>query len=116
MSEARTIRACAGCGALQSYARPVCGVCRGRGFVQRSVPLAGTIYSMTVVSRAPSPRFADAVPYAIGLVRGPSGGLLMLQLQDFRATPAIGDPVSIEATADGFVARPPRPSAEGMPA
>jgi uncharacterized OB-fold protein len=97
------VRACAGCGAWQSYARPVCTFCRGRDFADLVVPLAGTIYSMTTVQRAPSPHFADAVPYTIALIRGPSGGLLMLRLDGFSGLPAIGDPVRIEP---GLVARP----------
>jgi uncharacterized OB-fold protein len=108
MSDASHVRACAGCGAWQSYPRPVCSLCRGRDFADAAVPLPGTIYSMTTVQRAPSPRFADAVPYIIGLIRGPSGGLLMLRLQGFSALPSIGDAVSIEASPDGLVAGPPR--------
>jgi uncharacterized OB-fold protein len=109
------IRACAGCGALQSYPRPVCSVCRSRAFVARAVPLPGTIYSMTMVQRVPSPEFADAVPYTIGLIRGPSGGMLMMQIRGFPTLPSIGDAVSIEATDDGFAAGPPRPDSIDAP-
>jgi uncharacterized OB-fold protein len=102
------VRTCEACGAWQSYARPVCTLCHGRSFFQAGLPLRGEIYSLTVVQRAPAPQFAADVPYTIGLIRGPSGGLLMLQLHDFPTTPGIGDPVWIEEAGDAAVARPRR--------
>ena len=101
-----TIRCCAACGAVQSYKRPLCTLCRGRAFEQRALPLRGEIYSLTVVQRAPSPTFAEAVPYTVALVRGPTDGLLMMQLQDFADPPAIGEIVSIEGTEGLLVGRP----------
>ncbi len=104
MSDPMTVRCCATCGAAQSYPRPLCTLCRGRAFEAQALPFRGEIYSLTTVQRAPSPAFT--APYTIALVRGPSGGLLMMQLQDFAEPPAIGDAVSIEAAGDGMVGRP----------
>jgi uncharacterized OB-fold protein len=98
------IRCCAICGAVQAYARPVCSACHGRQFVLRALPMVGEIYSLTTVQRAPSPAFAP--PYIVALVRGPSGGLLMMQARDFASPPSIGDKVSIEAGDGAMVARP----------
>ncbi len=72
------------------------------------MPVTGEIFSLTVVQRAPTPAFAEAVPYTVALVRGRDGGLLMMQLHDFAETPEIGAPVSIEADGDKMVGRPPR--------
>ncbi len=104
MSDHRTVRCCAACGAVQSYPRPLCTACRGRAFEDRALPMRGEVYSLTVVQRAPSPAFMP--PYTIALVRGPSGGLLMMQLHDFARPPVIGDAVSIEAAEGGLVGRP----------
>jgi len=102
------IRTCQTCGAWQSYPRPVCTICHGRAFMNSPLPQPAKLYSLTTIQRAPSPQFADAVPYTIGLVRGPSGGLLMVQLHNFPTTPEIGDQVSIEASDNGMIARPAR--------
>ncbi len=104
MSDPLTVRCCAACGAVQSYPRPLCTVCRSRAFEDRALPLRGEIYSLTVVQRAPSPAFTP--PYTVALVRGPSGGLLMMQLHDFAEPPVIGDAVSIEAAEGLLVGRP----------
>lgn len=88
-------RACIACHRVQAWSRPVCDGCEGRHFAGCKEPLHGTVYSATTVHRAPSPAFADAVPYAIVLVRADGGGLVMGRARGFSAEPAIGTPVQV---------------------
>ncbi len=86
-------RACVACGRVQAWPRPVCDTCGGRAFSPCPEPLTGTVYSVTEVRRAPSPVFADEVPYVIALVRASAGGMVMGRVRGFPAVPSIGAPV-----------------------
>lgn len=89
--------ACSRCGALRGYPRPLCAVCAARETEQVTLPLEGRVYSITTIYRAPSLTLAQQVPYAIGLVEGLRGGLLLLPFQcDAQQLPLIGDTVFIQ--------------------
>ena len=96
------IRACTACGMIQSWEMPVCRQCGGGDFAACTLPMTAEVYSRTTVSRAPNPAFQEQVPYTVGLLRGPKGGLMLMRLES--DTP-IGGTVTIDAEGDRLVAR-----------
>src|SRR5678815_2532417 len=54
---------CDDCGRYHFYPRTLCPHCSSANLKWTDVSGAGTIYSFTVIHRAPSPAFAAAVPY-----------------------------------------------------
>jgi uncharacterized protein len=58
---------CEDCGHFVHPPRHLCGRCHGSSLHWQPVARTGTLYSYTVVHRAPSPAFAAEVPYAVGL-------------------------------------------------
>ena len=58
---------CLGCQQAFFYPRSVCPRCGSSQIEWRKASGYGVIYSYTVVRRAPSPAFADAVPYVVAL-------------------------------------------------
>jgi len=59
---------CRGCGRVQFYPRALCAGCGATSLEWRRSRGEGTIHTVTVVYRAPSPAFRGDVPYAIALV------------------------------------------------
>jgi uncharacterized OB-fold protein len=68
---------CEACGEFHFYPRPVCPHCGTARFAWADVSGNGTVYSFTVVQRAPSPAFADMVPYVVAIVALDEGPHLM---------------------------------------
>jgi len=71
---------CDACGALHSYPRAACPHCGGE---TRRVPVSGrgTVYSYTVVHRAPTPALRSETPYVIVIVRTAEGPHVMGRLE-----------------------------------
>lgn len=69
--------ACAGCGAAQFYPRGHCTACGSARVSMRRSAGTGTIFSITVVHRPPSPALQPFAPYAIALVDLDEGVRLM---------------------------------------
>lgn len=69
------VQRCTACGHRQHYPRALCTACGSLdlGYVEASG--RGTVYSFTVVRRAPHPAFAP--PYVVALVRLEEGPLLL---------------------------------------
>jgi len=59
---------CRNCGRFNHPPKIVCPRCHGRDFEWKAVEPRGTIYSYTIVHRAPIPAFKAEVPYAVALV------------------------------------------------
>lgn len=72
------VQRCRRCGHHQHYPRMLCLACGGTdvSFVEASG--RGSVYSFTVVHRAPSPAFSP--PYVIALVRLDEGPLMLTQI------------------------------------
>lgn len=68
---------CEACGAAHLYPRPRCPHCGGTRFQAREAIGRGEVTSFSIVHRAPSPEFAEAVPYVVGLVRLDDGPQMM---------------------------------------
>lgn len=102
---------CPACDAAFFYPRPHCPRCFGVDLSWRRYPGTGTIYSYTVVRRAPGPVFAELVPYVVALLDLDGGARMMGNvavetLDDVR----IGAPVTLDFTVvaheDGQVVFP----------
>jgi uncharacterized protein len=76
------IQRCETCGRAQFYPRAYCGGCHGRSLRWEAASGAGTVYSFTVVRRAPSAAFADRVPYVLAIVELAEGPRLMSTVVD----------------------------------
>ena len=68
---------CEACGEFHFYPRPICPHCGTARLAWADVSGNGTVYSFTVVQRAPSPAFADMVPYVVAIVALDEGPHLM---------------------------------------
>jgi uncharacterized OB-fold protein len=62
------LQRCDACGRLQFYPRPSCHWCGAADLTWTDVDGRGTIYSFTVIHRAPYAAFADDVPYVYAVV------------------------------------------------
>lgn len=74
------VQHCRGCGGYQHYPRPVCVACGGEDLEFLPASGEGTVYSFTVVHRAPHPAFT--APYVVALVRLTEGPVLLTRLVD----------------------------------
>lgn len=81
---------CTACGAAQTLARYACTRCGGTALIWRDAAGTGTVYSATVVMRAPSDAFRALVPYTLVLVDLDEGPRLMAHAE---AGVRIGDRV-----------------------
>ena len=85
-----TLLRCAA-GHWEAYPRSACKVC-GAPLARERASGCGVVYSLTIVYRAPSPAFAQEVPYAIAIVATDEGPRLMGRLEPWDSS-AIGTAV-----------------------
>ena len=71
---------CAACGRFHFYPRPACPFCGSADIAPARASGRGTVYSYSVVHRAPSPAFAADVPYTVAIVATDEGPHLMTRL------------------------------------
>lgn len=71
---------CRDCAAFHFYPRSRCPHCGSADLDWQPVSGAGTVYSYTVVQRAPAPAFADEVPYVVAIVALAEGPHLMSRI------------------------------------
>lgn len=87
---------CCKCGNPQFYPRRFCTRCLSDELDWRRSDGSGTIFSITIVNRAPTPAFKDEVPYAIALVDMDEGFRMMLNVRgESRLAAKIGDRIRI---------------------
>jgi uncharacterized OB-fold protein len=77
---ALTVQVCVACGAVQGYPRSACTVCARSELELRPATGRASVYSFTVVWRAPEP--AMQVPYVLALVDLEEGPRLLTRLVD----------------------------------
>lgn len=87
---------CDDCGAAQHVARHACVQCGSLRLGWRIARGEGTVWSTTVVTRAPSPAFQALAPYTVVLVDLVEGARVMGHAQP---GVAIGEPVSVRIIA-----------------
>ena len=63
-----TLPRCAACGRFHFYPRPACPHCGGETFTWTEASGRGSVYSFSIVHRAPSAAFAGDVPYVVAIV------------------------------------------------
>lgn len=105
------LQCCRLCGHCQFPPRFACTACRGTEFEWRESSGRGTVYSYTVVHRAPLDAFKADVPYVLAIVELEEGVRAMMNVRGLDPQAVrIGLPVEIffEATRDGG---PPLPQA-----
>jgi uncharacterized OB-fold protein len=71
---------CADCGRFHFYPRPACPWCASTSVAPASASGRGTVYSYSVVHRAPSKAFADQVPYVVAIIETDEGPHLMSRI------------------------------------
>jgi uncharacterized OB-fold protein len=97
---------CAGCSRFVFYPRAVCPFCHSAELSWQELAGTGTVYSLTVSRRAPSPEFADLVPYVVALIDLDEGCRMMSNIVGYDAGLArCGSRVRVEfqQVADGQV-------------
>ncbi len=72
-----TVQHCLECGQPRFYPRTLCPKCGSDQVEWRDCSGTGTVYSYTVVYRAPSEAFATDVPYVVAIVALDEGPHLM---------------------------------------
>lgn len=86
---------CSACGARQYYPRPLCAKCHLPALEWRAASGRGTLYSYSVVQRAPNPAFQAIAPYVTAIVELEEGPRIFTNIVD--ADPealAVGGPVT----------------------
>lgn len=73
------LKRCTACGRHHAPTRAAC-VCGSTDFAWAEVSGHGTVFSFTVVHRAPDPAFRGEVPYVIAVVEFAEGARLMANL------------------------------------
>lgn len=92
---------CASCGTFHFYPLPACPACGATTITQRAVTGRGSLYSYSVVYRAPSERFRKDVPYVVAIVATAEGPHLMTRLVNIAPQDVqIGMPVRVRWGAD----------------
>jgi uncharacterized OB-fold protein len=102
---------CLSCGELQFYPRSGCRSCGGTDLTWEEMSGRGTIYSYTVIHRAPFEAFAADVPYVYAVVELDEGPRVVttIETKDFdavdvdRPVTAIYDDVTDTVTLLRFV-------------
>lgn len=70
-------QACTDCGRVQTYPRPFCHACGHKTTEWRESSRHGKVVGATTVHRAPTPEFAELVPYRLLLVDLDEGTRIM---------------------------------------
>jgi uncharacterized OB-fold protein len=76
------LQRCEGCGAFRYFPGAVCPACSSLEFHWEAVSGRGTVYTYTVVHRAPSPIFAADVPYVYAVVELEEGVMMPTNIVD----------------------------------
>lgn len=88
------LQRCSACESFQFYPRPMCLKCGSRQLEWRTSSGRGTLYSFTIVWRAPSAAYAADIPYVVALVDLPEGVRMLTNIVGISPESAyIGMPV-----------------------
>lgn len=90
------IQRCRSCATPRFYPRIVCGACGSMDSDWIEASGLGTVFSYTVVHRAPSPAFKEDVPYVLAIVELDEGVRMMSNVVGCDpAMVTVGMPVSV---------------------
>jgi hypothetical protein len=91
-----TLPQCETCERFHFYPRALCPHCGSQAIRWSASPGRGSVYSVTVVHRAPSPAFESMVPYAVAVVALDEGPHLMSNIINCNAADvSIGQRVQV---------------------
>ena len=76
------LQRCSDCATTQYYPRNVCTNCGSSNIEWVDSAGKGTVYSYTVVHRAPSPAFSQYVPYVLAIIQLSEGPRMMSNIID----------------------------------
>lgn len=76
------IQRCQNCGSYQDFPRGMCYRCSAENLEWVRASGRGTVYSFSTIYRAPTPEFADDVPYTIALIELEEGIRMMSNIID----------------------------------
>lgn len=88
------IQRCTDCGSPRFYPRLLCPDCHSDASEWMQASGKGTVYSYSVVWRAPLPQFAEMVPYAVALVDLDEGVRMFTRIDAPHDSIDIGDRVT----------------------
>jgi uncharacterized OB-fold protein len=94
------IQHCSSCGKPRFYPRLLCPYCHSDEHEWRRSRGGGTVYSYSVVHRAPTPSFAGAVPYVVALIDLDEGVRIFANVLDEPAKVSIGSRVTVRFRAE----------------
>ena len=93
---------CADCDCFHFYPRPACPECGSIRVAPATASGRGSVYSYSVVHRAPSAAFADQVPYVVAIIETNEGPHLMGRIVGMLpGDVTIGLRVRVRANQDG---------------
>jgi len=72
---------CGDCGTFHFYPRPACPKCGGAKLDWAAASGGASVYSFSVVHRAPSPAFKEQLPYVIAIVKTDEGPHLLSRVE-----------------------------------
>lgn len=96
------VQRCTACGTHRFYPRALCPSCHADAHDWVETSGRGSVFSHTVVHRAPSPAFAPKVPYVLAIVALDEGPHMLAELVDAAPeTVAIGMRLAVDFQALG---------------
>jgi uncharacterized OB-fold protein len=76
-----TLPWCQSCMQFHFYPEPFCPHCGSGELSAGNIAGKGTLYSFTIVHRAPSALFKDDIPYVLGVIKTQEGPHLMARIE-----------------------------------
>jgi uncharacterized OB-fold protein len=92
------LRFCNSCSKPYFYPRDICPMCGGRDVTWKQMSGNGSIYTFAIVQRAPTPGFAEDVPFVNAIVELDEGPRMLASMVDIEPDPAkvkVGMPVQV---------------------
>lgn len=84
---AMEVQRCDDCSSFVFYPRNLCPACGSRNLRWKPVSGRGSIYSLTIVHRAPGPAFKGETPYVVALIELEEGCRMMSTVTGVQADP-----------------------------
>jgi len=85
------------CGLYHHPRRMLCSNCTSENLTMVKAKGVGKVYSFSEIYRAPTPEYAQTVPYTVGLIETPEGVYFFCRIDNGREKPiTIGDNVKLD--------------------
>lgn len=90
---------CQDCQHIQYYHQAICRECLGENLLEKEASGKGSVYSYSVVYRAPGPAFKDDTPYAVVLIELEEGPRMISSMVDV-AVEDVGFDMKVEMVVE----------------